>query len=170
MGVSGSGKSLVGKHLADQLPAEMAEHTFELDFVDGDDLHPQENVERMRAGIKLDDETRKPWLEAICKYADTHFAQNRSLVVACSALKKSYRELLRTVSGQVYFVFLNGPQEVIQKRIEARQGHYMPSSLLESQFADLEDPTGEPGLVCIDIEQSKQKVLAQALNKVRALI
>ena len=167
MGVSGSGKSLVGKHLADRLPA-MAEHRFELDFVDGDDLHPQENVERMRAGIKLDDETRKPWLEAICKCSDSHFAQNRSLVVACSALKKSYRELLRTVSGRVYFVFLNGPQEVIHKRIQAREGHYMPSSLLESQFADLEDPTGEPGVVGVDINQSKKEVLAEALKKVSA--
>ena len=169
MGVSGSGKSLVGNHLAQRLP-EISDLAFELDFVDGDDLHPKENVELMRAGIKLNDNTRQPWLDAICQYAESHFSKDRSLVVACSALKKKYRQQLRTVSGPVFFVFLNGPMEVIQKRIQARQGHYMPSSLLESQFADLEDPAGEPGLVCIDVNQSKDEVLAQAVEKVSELI
>lgn len=169
MGVSGSGKSLVGNHLADRL-GETPDETMKPAFVDGDDLHPAENVELMRAGIKLDDETRKPWLEAICQCAVSHFTQNRSLIVACSALKKKYRQQLRSVEGPVYFVFLNGSQEVIQKRIEARQGHYMPSSLLDSQFADLEDPTGEPGLVCVDIDQTKDEVKADALAKLTALL
>ena len=169
MGVSGSGKSLVGNHLADCL-GEVSQPAMELVFVDGDDLHPIENVELMRAGIKLDDETRKPWLDAICECAESHFAENRSLVVACSALKKKYREQLRSVSGSVYFVFLEGPEELIQERMQARQGHYMPSSLLKSQFADLENPTGEPGVVNVDISQSKKEVQAQALEKVRAVV
>lgn len=168
MGVSGSGKSLVGDHLANSTE-EINGQAVELVFVDGDDLHPVENVELMRAGIKLDDETRKPWLDAICECAESHFAQNRSLVVACSALKKQYRERLRNVSGSVYFIFLNGPEELIEKRIQARQGHYMPSSLLKSQFADLEDPTGEAGVIEIDVDQSKKEVLDRALEKVRAL-
>ncbi len=169
MGVSGSGKSLIGNHLATSLP-KITGQMVHVAFVDGDDLHPVENVELMQAGIKLDDETRKPWLAAICQCALSHFAQDRSLVVACSALKKKYREQLRTVSRNVYFVFLNGPQEVIQKRIDARQGHYMPSSLLNSQFADLEDPLGEPGVVNIDINQSKEDVMAQAVEKVSELL
>jgi len=173
MGVSGSGKSLVGNHLANQLGKQLGKHdgpSQEWAFVDGDDLHPIENVELMRAGIKLDDETRKPWLDAICKCAQSHFSENRSLVVACSALKKRYRKQLRGVAGNVYFVFLSGPQEVIQERIQARQGHYMPGSLLASQFADLEDPVGEPGVIHVDIDQSKNEVLAQALEKISASV
>ena len=107
MGVSGSGKSLVGDHLSnsiDQINGQAAE----LVFVDGDDLHPVENVQLMRAGVKLDDQTRKPWLDAICDCVESHFAENRSLVVACSALKKQYRQRLRS-AGDVYFVFLSGP-------------------------------------------------------------
>ena len=104
MGVSGSGKSLVGNYLAQQLGVE---------FVDGDDLHTPENVERMLVGIKLDDETRQPWLEAICHTAETHFTAGRSVVIACSALKSKYREQLRTVSCPTIFVFLTGPAAVI---------------------------------------------------------
>lgn len=169
MGVSGSGKSLVGEHLASSIH-QIKGQRVEMVFVDGDDLHPVENVELMRAGIKLDDQTRKPWLDSICKCAESHFAENRSLVVACSALKKRYRQRLRNISGAVYFVFLSGPEKVIGQRIQAREGHFMPSSLLETQFADLEDPTGEPGVVEIDIDQTKAEVLTEALKKVRALI
>ena len=156
MGVSASGKSLVGEHLASQLGWT---------FVDGDDLHPPENVELMRSGQKLDDETRKPWLAAICQCAESHFAKDQSVLIACSALKAKYREQLRTVSRPVFFLFLNGPQSLIAKRIEARTGHYMPASLLDSQFADLEDPTGEPGVISVDISPSKEIVLQDALEK-----
>lgn len=156
MGVSGSGKTVVGKHLAQRLG---------LAFVDGDDLHSAENVDRMRAGIRLDDVTRKPWLDAICRCAESHFAQNRSVVIACSALKSGYRDVLRTVSRPVMFVFLGGPQEVIQARMERRPEHYMPPSLLTSQFADLEDPTGETNVIAIDVDQSVAAMLAVALEK-----
>ena len=169
MGVSGSGKSLVGDHLANSIE-QIDGQAVEMLFIDGDDLHPVENVELMRAGIKLDDQTRKPWLDTICACAESHFAENRSVVVACSALKKQYRQRLRSISGAVYFVFLNGPAGVIEQRIQTRGGHFMPSSLLESQFADLENPTGEPGVVEINIDQTKTEVLADALEKVRTLI
>ena len=157
MGVSGCGKTLVGNHLARQLKVE---------FVDGDDLHPPENVERMRAGVKLDDETRKPWLEAICQCAESHFASQQSVVIACSSLKRIYRTQLRSVSQAVLFVFLHGPKEVIQKRMDVREGHYMPSSLLDSQFADLEDPTAEPAVVSVDVTQSVEAMLQEVVAKV----
>jgi len=114
MGVSGSGKTTVGKRLAKSL---------DIDFVDGDDLHPIENVERMKAGVKLDDETRKPWLAAICECAETYFAQSHSVIVACSALNQSYLNHLRRVYHRVQFVFLKGSQEVIAERLESRSYH-----------------------------------------------
>lgn len=150
MGVSGSGKTVVGNFLADKLGCL---------FVDGDDLHPPENVERMRAGQKLDDETRKPWLAAICQSAESSFTEASSIVIACSALKAKYREQLRSVSKPVWFVFLNGPQEVIQARMEKRKGHYMPASLLDSQFADLEIPENEPNVVPVDVDQPMEVML-----------
>ena len=149
---------MVGNHLARQL---------EIEFVDGDDLHSPENVERMQAGVQLDDIARKPWLEAICRCAESHFARNQSVVIACSALKSSYRTALRSVSLPVVFVFLEGPQEVIQERMDQRQGHYMPSSLLESQIADLEHPFGEPNVISIDINQTVESMLLEALEKTR---
>lgn len=159
MGVSGSGKSLVGNYLA--------EH-FNLDFVDGDDLHPAENVELMRRGVQMDDQTRKPWLKSICKCAQTYFSKNKSVVIACSALKKKYRQQLRSASRPVLFVFLEGTQKVISERLNSRKGHYMPASLLDSQFVDLEDPTGEPDIVWININQTKEAVLAESVEKVKA--
>ena len=157
MGVSGSGKTVVGNHLANHLKVA---------FVDGDDLHPPENVQRMRAGVKLDDETRKPWLKAICQRAESHFDGGQSVVIACSALKLKYRTQLRSVSRPVVFVFLHGPQVLIQERMNQRKGHYMPSLLLDSQFADLEDPVGEAGVVAIKADQPLDAMLAGALEAV----
>jgi len=157
MGVSGCGKSLVANHLAQH---------FGIEFVDGDDLHPPENVARMSAGIKLDDETRKPWLNAICDCAESCFSKNQSIVIACSALKQIYRDQIRSVSCPVIFVFLSGPQPLILKRIQAREKHYMPTSLLDSQFADLEDPTAEGDVVVVNVDQAKDTMLAEAARKV----
>ena len=156
MGVSGSGKTTVGKHLAQHLGFE---------FVDGDDLHSVENVEQMRAGMQLDDEARKPWMDAICRCAQSHFDLNQSVVIACSALKSRYRQALRTVSPTVLFVFLKGKQDVIKPRMEQRRSHYMPPSLLESQLADLEDPTGEANVVVIDVDQPVASMLDEAVEK-----
>lgn len=158
MGVSGSGKTLVGINIARQLG---------IDFIDGDDLHSPDNVERMRSGIQLDDASRGPWLESICQIAETHFDAGQSVVIACSALKLKYREQLRSVSRQTLFLYLNGRQEVIEQRLKKRTDHYMPVGLLESQFADLENPIGEPNIIPVDIDQSLESMLEEALDKTR---
>lgn len=156
MGVSGSGKTLVGAYLAQQLGFE---------FVDGDDMHPIENIERMSAGIELDDEARLPWLDAMCRCAESHFSAGTSVVIACSALKSKYRDRLRSVSRPTMFLHLSGPSEVIKQRLDNRAGHFMPASLLESQFASLEIPIGEPNVVTINIDQSLELMLREALDK-----
>ncbi len=158
MGVSGSGKTCVGQYLARHLGAV---------FVDADDLHSAENVALMAAGQPLDDHARKPWLASICQCAESNFTQRKSVVIACSALKESYRATLRSVSRPVVFVFLNGPRDVIHKRMNRREGHFMPASLLESQFADLEDPAGEPNVVTVEIDQPLESMLPEAWDKTR---
>ena len=155
MGVSGSGKTHVGRWLGNAVGYE---------FVDGDDLHPPENITRMKSGQQLDDAARRPWLAAIVRRAETAVAKGDSLVVACSALKQSYRDQLRSIAVPVYFVFLEGSQQLIETRLENREGHFMPSKLLRSQFGDLQSPIGEPGVVCVDIDQSVETVCQEALN------
>lgn len=158
MGVSGCGKTVVGQHLARQLG---------IVFIDGDDLHTKENVERMRAGIPMDDESRKPWLQAICDCAESHFGEGNSVVIACSALKAKYREKLRSVSGPVVFLYLHGDSAIILERMNSREGHYMPASLLDSQIADMENPIGEPGVIQVDVGQPLEKMLQEANEKTR---
>ena len=158
MGVSGSGKTSVGQYVARQLDTE---------FVDADDLHSPENVALMAAGQPLNDQMRKPWLAAICRCAESKFAQSQSVVIACSALKASYRETLRSVSRPVVFVFLNGLQVVILERMNQREGHFMPASLLDTQFADLEIPTGEPNVVTVNIDQPLESMLQDAWDQTR---
>lgn len=159
MGVSGCGKTTVGEALSRALGIE---------FIDGDDLHPPENVQRMRAGLKLDDESRLPWLEAICRCAESHFANDQSVIIACSALKAKYRDQLRSISRPVLFVYLNGPQPLIAERMSRRAGHYMPVTLLDSQFAELEDPRTEPNILEVNIDQSAEQMASQALQQVQA--
>lgn len=160
MGVSGSGKSVVGNYLSEQLKTS---------FIDGDDLHPPENVELMESGVPLDDESRKPWLAAICQKAEEFISRNQSLIVACSALKRIYRDQLRAVSAPVYFLFLNGDRSLIHARMVARKNHYMPPELLDSQFNDLENPKGEQRVIEIDISVSVEQMLSAALDAVRTL-
>ena len=137
MGVSGSGKSTVAATLVDRLGWEFAE---------GDDFHPPANVEKMRAGHPLDDEDRWPWLRSLAAWIGEHERAGRSVVVTCSALKRSYRDLLRDGHPSVWFAHVTATPELIRERVEHRTGHYMPSSLLDSQLATLE-PLGddEPG-------------------------
>ena len=155
MGVSGCGKTCVGEHLGQKL---------RIPFVDGDDLHPPENVARMASGVKLDDEARKPWLERICECAESHFAAGEPVVIACSALKSKYRDQLRTVSSPTIFLFLNGPRQVIDSRMQDRPEHFMPVELLESQFAELEDPLGEQDVVPINIDQPLESMLRRSVE------
>ena len=129
MGVSGCGKSTLGKNLATHLS---------IPFYDGDDFHPEENVAKMAANVPLTDEDRVEWLNSIHAFVSKN-AEKESLVFACSALKKAYREVLAK-DIPVTWVYLEGSFEVIQSRIMARQNHYMPPSLLKSQFDTLEEP------------------------------
>ena len=131
MGVSGAGKSSVGRALAERLGWK---------FVDGDDLHPPANVEKMRGAEPLSDEDRAPWLAALRGLIGEHAAASRSLVLACSALKRSYREQLAAPGAEHRFVYLRGSPELIQERLQERAEHYMPAGLMESQFDALEEP------------------------------
>jgi gluconokinase len=138
MGVSGSGKTTVAVALARRLGWEFAE---------GDDHHPPANVAKMRAGTPLDDADREPWLRALARWIGEREQAGTSCVLTCSALKRSYRDLLRAGNDGVWFVHVDVPQEVLAERLARRTGHYMPASLLDSQLATLE-PLGddEPGV------------------------
>ena len=142
MGVSGCGKSTVGLLLADALNAP---------YVEGDDLHSPENVERMRAGIALDDAQRRDWLQALAARLAQAHAQAQPLVVSCSALKRVYRDVLRSGAPDLGLVHLKGTREVLAARAGMRQGHYMPVSLLESQFAILEPPGEDENALTFDV-------------------
>ena len=161
MGVSGSGKTHVGRWLGNAVGHE---------FVDGDDLHPPENITRMKNGEQLDDAARQPWLAAIVRRAEIAITKGDSLVVACSALKLSYRDQLRSIAAPVYFIFLEGSQLLIETRLENRVGHFMPSKLLQSQFEDLQRPNGEKGVVSVDIDQSAETVCREVLECLQKLI
>lgn len=131
MGVSGSGKSTIGETLASRL---------NWPFHDGDTFHPPANVEKMRQGIPLNDTDRGPWLAAIREFMEQCHAQKQSAVIACSALKSSYRDVLLQSKPWVRFIWLHGPKELIAERMRSRSDHFMPPSLLESQLNTLEPP------------------------------
>ncbi len=138
MGVSGAGKTTLAVALAARLGWP---------FQEGDALHPQVNVEKMRAGVALNDADRMPWLVAIRARMDANRAAGLSGVVSCSALKRRYRELLVGDASDVRFVFLAGDREVLAARLARRVGHYMPASMLDSQLATLEAPTADEAVI-----------------------
>ncbi|WP_430907812.1 gluconokinase [Maribacter sp. 2-571] len=153
MGVSGSGKSTVGRALAEKL---------QIPFFDGDDYHPAANVTKMAKGIPLDDADRHGWLIALNKLAMNHKMQGA--VIACSALKKTYRKLL-TDGMEHYstFVFLEGSFETIEKRMKARKDHFMPTDLLRSQFDTLEPPLDA---ITVSISQPVESMVAQVMYSI----
>ncbi|MFC6447294.1 gluconokinase [Shinella zoogloeoides] len=156
MGVSGCGKTSVAEGLAASLGAA---------FIEGDSLHPAANVDKMSHGIALTDEDRWPWLDTVGRAMADVLAGNGSVVVSCSALKKAYRDRLRfSAGGELAFVFLKGSRELLMSRMAAREGHFMPVSLLDSQLATLQDPSGEPGVVTVDIDASIEAIVASALD------
>ncbi|MDH2904379.1 MAG: gluconokinase [Actinomycetota bacterium] len=128
-GVSGSGKSTVGRSLAQRL---------DYDFADADDLHSRANIDKMRSGHPLTDEDRVPWLNAVGACVRESLDHGRGIVVACSALKRSYRDILRSYEPTTFFLLLDASPELIMSRVLAREGSFMPPSLLSSQFATLE--------------------------------
>ena len=156
MGVSGSGKTSVAQMMAEKLGCR---------FVEGDKLHPAANIEKMEKGIPLTDDDRWPWLDVIGGELAGAVANSQDIVITCSALKKVYRERLRSAaSGRLKFVFLTGDPKVLESRMGARTGHFMPASLLQSQLATLESPEGEPGVVTVDIDADLDTIVEQALD------
>jgi gluconokinase len=143
MGVSGCGKSTVAGLLAGRLG---------WDFEEGDDLHPAANVAKMASGHQLDDEDRWPWLAKVAEWIGEHTDVGRPGIITCSALKRSYRDVLR--GRCVVFVYLAGTREQIGRRLAARHGHYMPAALLDSQFDALEPPTPEESSITVEIGAS----------------
>jgi gluconokinase len=154
MGVSGSGKSTVAARLAERLGCELA---------DGDAFHPAANVAKMSAGIPLDDEDRWPWLRAVAAWIGERDRAGRSAVVACSALKRAYRDVLRSTSPHVAFVHLAGAPELVAARMRARTGHFMPESLLATQYATLQPLASDERGVTMEIGRPVAEVVDAAL-------
>jgi gluconokinase len=151
MGVSGSGKTTVAELLAKQLGWP---------FMEGDRLHPPANVEKMRQGIPLTDADRAPWLDRIGEELKSWAADGRSGVMTCSALKRAYRDRIRSARPDVRFVYLKGSQTLIEGRVAARHHEYMPASLLRSQFDTLEEPAPDEPVVTVDVGGSPASEVA----------
>ena len=158
MGVAGCGKSTVVEAIKEQLGYTLAE---------GDDFHPQANIDKMSAGIPLTDADRWPWLDVINRWMIARESLRENTVVSSSALKRSYREAL-SKDLNVYFLFLSGPGELIRKRLSERKGHFMPPALLPSQFEILEPLSPDENGVKISIEGSADDVARRAVEAVRA--
>ncbi len=155
MGVSGCGKSTVGTRLAQQLGAT---------FLDADDFHPPANVERMRAGVALTDAERTPWLGALAARLAAAGAADETVVLACSALKRSYRDALRRGAPALTLVHLAGSPALLAERITARPGHYMPPTLLPSQLATLELPGADERAITLDVAAATDDLVAAILR------
>jgi len=155
MGVSGCGKSTVGRLLAQALA---------LPYIEGDELHPARNVARMAAGIALTDSDRQGWLQAVAQRLGE--AQD-GIVVSCSALKRSYRDLLRAAAPGLRFVHLHGDPALLAARMHSRPGHYMPASLLQSQLDTLEPPGADEAPITADIAQPPAAIVAGILRRLQ---
>lgn len=155
MGVAGCGKSSVGQALAAALGQP---------FIEGDRFHPQENIALMSAGIPLDDQHRQGWLETLAGQLAEGLADGRGRVLACSALKRRYRDILRAADPQLLFVHLTGTPELIAPRMRERTAHFMPQSLLDSQFADLEPPGEDENALALDVADTPENLTRAALD------
>jgi carbohydrate kinase (thermoresistant glucokinase family) len=161
MGVSGSGKTAIGERLAREL---------EFEFIEGDDHHPEANVEKMVAGIPLTDVDRWPWLRILADEVGRRHQQDAGTVLACSALRREYRDVLRAAAppDESFVILLDADKTTLRSRLEHRRGHYMPASLLESQLATLESLEPDESGVVLDAMQPERAVVAEALAAVRA--
>jgi len=157
MGVSATGKTSVGELLAEELGCE---------FVEGDSLHPRRNIEKMEAGTPLTDEDRWPWLQAIADLVAVRDHEGTSTVVTCSALKRKYRDILRD-AAPTFFVHLDAPFQVLEARMQQRTKHFMPTSLLRSQFDTLEPLDEDESGAVVDVSPPIDEVVEEAVNAVR---
>ncbi len=158
MGVSGSGKTTVAALLAGQLGWDLSE---------GDDMHPEANVEKMRAGHPLTDDDRWPWLETVASWIAEHTMAGVPGIITCSALKRIYRDVLR--GNHVVFVHLVGSRDQIGRRMAARQGHYMPAALLDSQIATLEPPGPDENVLVVDVGRKPALEAAEIIARLGLL-
>jgi len=158
MGVSGCGKSSIGVPFARVLG---------VDFVEGDDYHPPENVQRMSSGIPLTDEHRAGWLQALADRIREAKDASKGLVVTCSSLKRAYRDVLRGGArpAPLRFIYLRGSRAVIGERIAARRGHFMPPALLDSQFEALEEPTPDEAAWVCDVSKPSAEIIADLVQR-----
>ncbi len=156
MGIAGTGKTEIGKRLAAALGSA---------FVEADIFHSPQNVERMRQGVGLTDDDRWPWLNAVCDSALAE--QQRPVVIACSVLKRSYRDIFRQRLGAIRFVFLDGPPALIAERINNRRNHFASASLIESQLRTLEPPSSDENAVAVDISNSPDVIVASLVTAFR---
>jgi gluconokinase len=154
-GVSGAGKTTIGKLLAQELGWR---------FYEADDVHSQANIDKLRRGIPLTDEDRWPWLESLRQLIKRSLEAGESTVLACSALKRAYRERLR-VSDQVKFVFLRRDYALIEKQLRRRHGHFMNPKLLRSQFADLEEPKPDEDVATIELGRTPEEIVEEIKTK-----
>ncbi|WP_428683548.1 gluconokinase [Reyranella sp.] len=159
MGVSGSGKTTVASLLAERLGCA---------FQDGDDLHPRQNVEKMRSGTPLNDADRLPWLEAIGRCLDGWRERGESGVVTCSALKRAYREIVIGGRPDASLVYLKGTQALIHDRLVARTSHFMPVGLLDSQFAALQEPAEDERPIIVDVGPLPSAIVSEIVRSLRA--
>src|ERR1700758_3369917 len=159
MGVSGSGKSTVAALLAGALGCH---------FQEGDDLHPRENVEKMRSGTPLTDADRLPWLRKIAEEIDGWRARGECGVLTCSALKRPYRDIIIGDRHDVVLVYLKGSPDLIHRRMAARHEHFMPVALLDSQFATLEDPTPDKPPIIVDIGGKPDEIAHEIVRQLEA--
>lgn len=155
MGVAGSGKTTVASVIAERLGWA---------FEEGDALHPQSNIEKMAAGIPLTDHDRWPWLAKVADWIDERLGAGENGIITCSALKRSYRDLLNRRGLGVVFVFLAGSKETIAARLAVRHSHFMPSKLLDSQFADLEEPAPDEPAIRVDIGPGPEAIAEEILK------
>jgi gluconokinase len=156
MGVSGSGKTTVSALLAAALGSQ---------FQEGDDLHPVENVEKMHGGTPLTDADRMPWLRKIAEEIDAWRARHESGVLTCSALKRSYRDIVIGGRPDVTLVYLKGSYDLIDQRMAARHGHFMPAALLDSQFATLQEPTPDEHPIVVDVGRPPAEVTVEIIHQ-----
>jgi gluconokinase len=150
-GVSGAGKTTVGKLLARELG---------WNFIEADDFHPAANTEKMRSGHPLTDKDRWPWLERLRQQIERSLGTEENVVLACSALKRAYRDRLR-VSDEVKFVFLRGDYALVEKQLRSRHGHFMDANLLQSQFDDLEEPQPDDNVLTIELGRTLEEIVNQ---------